>query len=339
MSLPISTDPFNIPLTRSVGTQTESRLRAPDGLSDAAMLAFSKLTRIEGATPKEAWASIRPFVNDANKGPSEAAKLKYLESVEEHAIAGVPVLTLTPKDYDPSNDDKIILYIHGGAYVLGSAPCQLQIASPVAHKTGVKVISIDYPLAPEHPFPAAHNACLDVYRDLLQSYDSKKIVLFGDSAGAGLAVGLTLMATDQDLPLPGAVAAYSPWCDMTQESDSYKTLGSTEISAKLSPECLQGCRDALTEDAELWVSPYLSPIYGDFEDIDYPPVLITTGTRDLFLGESAALAAKLQDADVPVRYYVDQGLWHNYQEETETPEALRCAERTARFIRKSIFSA
>lgn len=301
-----------------------------DCLSDLAKEQFRNCYRLVDATPREAWANIRPYFSGGMAPHAAQAMEKYIESSQELKIAGTKVFEWTPKG-QPSED--VFVYFHGGAFTLGSPLDLVHIPAPVAFLTGCKIFAVDYPLAPENPFPAAHNTCLAVYEELLKKYDAKNIFFFGDSAGGNLALSVALMAADKKLPLPKGIIAYSPWVDMGQMSETYNTLGDAGISRVLTRNCMTAARDAVFKSEDDWMSRYGSPAYADFSGVNFPPVMLTTGTHDLLCGEVQMLEKKLRESGVNTTFYRDMGLWHNYQQEKETEESLRCAKRSAEFIK------
>ncbi|MCB1148626.1 MAG: alpha/beta hydrolase [Chlamydiia bacterium] len=290
--------------------------------------------RLTDYIQKEEWPSYRNDFVQWMQPLSDAARDKYIEGIEEGFADGVRVLISTPNGYRPEQDDKVLVYFHGGAYALGAPDCQLHLPAPVAFYASLRCVSVDYPLAPEHPFPEAHDACFKVYCALAKRFQPEKIVLMGDSAGGSLALATALKARDAGVPLPGAIIAYSPACDLLQTSPTYNSLGTTGLSRKLTPEYMRAVKDLLSLEDE--GSPYASPLYADYTCAPFPPVMITTGSLDLLQGECALLAEKLQKAGVNVHYFCDKGLWHNFQEEKETPESVRSAERAAQFIKQTL---
>lgn len=295
---------------------------------------FNEEFRINNYTPKEDWKGIRPYFIEGMKPQIEKAKEKYIAHTEEVTIAQTRVVKFIPKDCEKEMSSKILVYFHGGCLTLPGD--LLHIPAPVSYLTNLPILCVDYPLAPENPFPASHKSCLNVYKELLKTYKPEDIAFLGDSAGGNLAVSVALMAAEENLELPGAIIAYSPWCDTQGTSSTYETLGKTGLSKKLSPDCMYAARDAVFENEKDAKSPYACLVNADFSNKKFPPVMMTTGTRDLLRGETEELNKQLAKAQVITELFVDAWLWHNYQEEPETEESLRCARRSAEFLKKHL---
>ncbi len=219
----------------------------------------------------------------------------------------------------------VIIYLHGGGHVLGSA--QQNVATPlrVARESGIAVLSVEYRLAPEHPFPADVEDALTVYRGLLQQgFKATQIGVFGDSAGGGLSISMVLAARAAGLPLPAAVAALSPSVDHTQQGDTRHTLAEFDPVIRFAPGVSPYIGDTPASD------PLLSPVYADFAG--FPPLLIQVGSREVLLSDAFRLARKARAAGTEVTLDVWDGMWHVWQDVPGLPEAEQaCAELGAFF--------
>ena len=198
---------------------------------------------------------------------------------------------------------RVILYLHGGAYLAGSIRTHRHLAAYLAGAAGVRAVVPDYRLAPEHPFPAALDDALCVYRHLLESgYPARNIALAGDSAGGGLAFALLLKAAGQGLPGPACVVAFSPWTDLTMTRPSLRRNARRDMMLPLRrfrevvSHYLQG---AMTTD------PLASPVYGDYEAP--PPALITASKAEILRDDAVAMADRLRQAggDVALELWKD----------------------------------
>jgi acetyl esterase/lipase len=236
------------------------------------------------------------------------AKYDFTETATN--IGGTPVLEIIPENYPVENHDKVLIYIHGGAYTFGSAKSTVGCSIQMAHFSGLKVLSIDYGLAPEHPFPEGLDQCLAVYRELLKTYSPDKIGVFGDSAGGALVLAMVLKARDEGLAMPAAVALLSPWTDITPTGDTYYTLEGIdpvlnyEKNLRHSANAYAGKRDKK--------HPLISPIYADYSK-GFPTTLIHIGTREIFMSNAARLQRKMLDANVDVHLTLWEGMWHVFQ--------------------------
>jgi acetyl esterase/lipase len=253
-------------------------------------------------------------------------------TVDADKIAGVDVRIITPKGYDRSRDEFALIWIHGGGFVIGSPESTHGGGVRVATYSGTKVYSIGYRLAPQHPYPAGLDDCLAVYRSLLGTYKASRIGVFGGSAGGNLALSMVLKARDQRLALPGAVVAISPWSDLTNTGDSYSTLlGQDPILH--SYEAIEWCVHAYVDQVDLR-RPLLSPVYADYRT-GFPPTLVQTGTRDLFLSNCTRLYRKMKDDGVDVELSVWEGMWHGFVDESFA-EAKDSSREVADYFRRQL---
>lgn len=218
----------------------------------------------------------------------------------------------------------VILYLHGGAYCVGSAATHRAVTSHLACATELPVFAADYRLAPEHAFPAAVEDSVSAYRSLFQL---GPVVIAGDSAGAGLALATTLAAQQQAVGAPAALVLFSPWIDLTM-SASPKTVSNGD--ALLSPPWLRACARHYLAGTDA-TAPLASPIYGDLRGL--PPVLIQVGADDFLCYEAIRIHDALQSAGVPVRCEIVPRRWHAFQLHAGMlPSANAAIERAASFI-------
>src|SRR6476469_1065097 len=190
-------------------------------------------------------------------------------------LGGVPTAEITVEGIEPRH---VVLYFHGGVYVMGDA----DLASQVGRRTDAKVISVDYRLAPEHPYPAAVDDALAAYEALLDNGIAPSDIAFaGESAGGALAVATLVNARDHGLPLPAAAFAMSPYADLTLDGTSMETR--REVDPLLSREALQAAVTAYTagQDAALGL---ISPIFADLSGL--PPLIIQAGTHEVLLDDA-----------------------------------------------------
>ena len=212
------------------------------------------------------------------------------------------------------------LYLHGGAYTAGTLDYARGFGGMLALETGRGVLCLGYRLAPEHPFPAALEDALEAYKLMLERYPASDIALVGESAGGGLCFCLALYLKQLGLPLPGRVAALSPWLDLQQSLEACKTMGKDPV---LSCEGLQKAAGFYLggHPAD---DPLASPLYGDLRGL--PPTLIITGGDEILLPESQEMAERLRAVGVDARLYVEDGMWHVYPlypvPEARTAQAL-----------------
>jgi acetyl esterase/lipase len=222
--------------------------------------------------------------------------------VEDVEIAGVPCYVAGPA---AEQGGPIYLYFHGGAFVFGGGLFARAHGAANADRLGCTVVSVDYRMPPDHPFPAAPDDGVAVYRALIERHDPSRIVIGGSSAGGNIAAAVTLMIRDAGLPLPGAVVLLTPEVDLTEAGDSFRTNELLDVVLKRGlPEC-----NALYAAGRDLTDPYLSPLFADFA-VGFPPTLVQTGTRDLFLSNSALIHRKLRAAGIPAELHVWEAMPH-----------------------------
>ena len=200
----------------------------------------------------------------------------------------------------------VILYIHGGGYTCGDLEYAKGFGTTLAAETGTKVFCVDYRLAPEHPFPAAIDDCLEAYQYLLsQGYPGSLITLCGESAGGGLCYALTLKLKELGLPLPCCLIPISPWTDLTASGESYQT--NADIDPTMTRELLAFYADCYTSDIR---NPLVSPLLADLHGM--PPSLIFVGGDEIMLDDSRLIHEKLLESGCKSQLVVTAERWHGY---------------------------
>lgn len=224
---------------------------------------------------------------------------------------------------------RIVVYLHGGAYIMGSPRTHRHAAAVLARECGGRVLLPDYRLAPEHPFPAAVEDALDIYRHLLDTgYEPGEIALAGESAGGGLCFALLIALEREGLPLPAAVAAFSPWCDMTMTRASIRRNARREVMIPVSRwEDVLGFIHRGTDPADPLASPALGRIAAP------PPAMITASRAEALADDATAMAETLRAAGGDVRLEFAARTPHAWPLLTGIlPEADRTMARAGRFI-------
>jgi acetyl esterase/lipase len=227
-------------------------------------------------------------------------------TVTAAALGGVPTAEITVHGIEPRH---IVLYFHGGVYVMGDAFLAADLASQVGRRTRAKVISVDYRLAPEHPYPAAVDDALAAYEALLHNGTAPSDIVFaGESAGGGLAIVTLVNARDHGLPLPAAAFVMSPYADLTLAGATMETK--READPLMSREGLQPRVTDYTsgQDAALGL---ISPIFADLSGL--PPLIIQAGTHEVLLDDAIRLARQAATADVEVTLDITPGVPHVFQ--------------------------
>ncbi len=245
-------------------------------------------------------------------------------------LGGVTVYTITPHNIAPEHSDHIFLHLHGGGYVLGGGPGAASEAARISAAAGIRAVSVDYRMPPAHPFPAAVDDAVAVYRELLNDYPGNRIAIGGTSAGAGLSFATTMQIREQNLPMPGAIFAGTPWADLTDTSDSLHTNAGID-------RILVGYDGLLRIGAELYADgeslehPLISPLYGDFSN--FPPTILISGTRDMLLSDTARAHRKLLAAGSEAELHVFEGMSHaEYMILPDTAEGRDTLAEISRFF-------
>ncbi|MFJ4678019.1 alpha/beta hydrolase [Kitasatospora sp. NPDC088783] len=244
-------------------------------------------------------------------------------------LGGRPALRVDPVG---EARDGTILYFHGGSWVFGSPETALSLTGHLVAGSGLPAYSLDYRLAPEHPFPAAVEDTLAAYRALLErGADPARTVLAGDSAGGGLAVTTALAARDAGLPLPAGILAFSPGADATRTGASMETKDGIDPIFTRSSFDRTGAMYLAGADPR---HPLLSPaVHADLTGL--PPMLIQVGANEVLLDDSTRLAARARDAGVDVVLDVTADVPHVFQCYAGVlDEADEALERAALFLRQ-----
>ena len=244
---------------------------------------------------------------------------------EEFSIGTMPAAWMRLKA--PHGNRRVILYCHGGGYTSGNLGYSRVLSSKLAHVTGYDVLSFEYRLAPEHPYPAAVEDALRAWDYLMYlGYGAENVTAAGDSAGGNLALVLCTRLKAAGRRLPRALLLMSPWTDMTMSGASYRERA--ESDPMLTAEYIEAVRSAYAGGQD-YRSPELSPLLGDLRG--FPPALIQVGDHEILYSDSAALQEALHRAQVPCRLEVSEGMWHVFQM-FPVKKAAAAMESAARFL-------
>lgn len=240
--------------------------------------------------------------------------------------AGVPAEWVTPAYSIP---EKVMIYLHGGGYVMGSPATHRSLVARLAKACRVRTISVDYRLAPEHPFPAALEDSLAVYQWVQdQGILSKNIIIAGDSAGGGLTLATLMSLRDNNLPLPAMALCISPWTDLTLTGESITTCA--DIDPYISHDLLKLGAHYVGNHAPQ--NPLISPFYADLKGL--PPLLIHAGTDEVLLSDSTRLAASARRANVDISVKIWERMWHDFHLWAPyIPEANQAIEEISEFVK------
>jgi len=306
------------------------QISVPKTLSPEAqrfLAAGGKFIKLDGGPPsptdKDAWRKRIAIINKATE-PLVKRLLASPATVERKTVNGVSVCVGTPNEM--RHKDRVRISIHGGAFtVMGGAYVEGD-AAQVAAASGCTTYSIDYRMPPDFPFPAAVDDCVAVYREIIKSYEPKKVAISGGSAGGNLAGTVTLKIRDSGLPMPGAVAMLTPLTDLTNLSDTLRTNLGVDTALPRVPDAAA----ALYADGHDLKDPYLSPLFGDFSK-GFPPTYLQSGTRDLLLSDTVRMHAVLLNAEIEAELHVGEAMPHGGFG-MFTPEDREMQARLLRFI-------
>ncbi len=222
------------------------------------------------------------------------------------SLGGIPVVNVEVAGTDR---ERIILYLHGGAYAIGTAASSVGLASDLARRAGTRLITVDYRLAPEHPHPAAIKDAVAAYQGLLDNGASPStIAVAGESAGAGLAAAALVAFKHAGLPQPTAAVLMSPWADLTLSGNSVNAKAA--LDPALTPEGLARRAADYLGDSDP-AAELASPIFADLTGL--PPLLIQAGSHEILLDDATRLATQAAAADVPVTLEITPRVPHVFQ--------------------------
>lgn len=293
--------------------------------------AVSKLLRLSHSLPMQA----SPRVEDAVKNRRKFERKLRLVTPTLHGryttkaeIPGVDAYWVSPPGVSIS---QTIIFLHGGGFVNGSTRAYLQHIGRLAKVCGSRVLSIDYRLAPEHPYPAALDDILGAWKYLLKTIDPASVTIIGESAGGSLALAATLRMRDENLPVPSGVVLLSPALDMSLSGKSIKTKAQQEVI--LSSRKINYYADVYA-GASPRDLPYISPVVADLTGL--PPLLIHIGTEEMLYSDSITIAEHAKRDGVACKLYVGEEMWHGWHVTAGfVPEAKRALEDVARFVRRA----
>ena len=249
---------------------------------------------------------------------------------EEFSLGGMNAAWMQLKA--PHGSRHAILYCHGGGYTCGQLGYARILASKLALATGVDVLSFEYRLAPEHPFPAAIEDAVAMWDYLMyMGYGARDVIVAGDSAGGNLALELALKLKEQGRAQPRGLVLFSPWTDMTASGKSYRTCKA--LDPMLTMEYIAAVREAYTGPDADWSRPCYSPLFADLRGL--PPTLVQVGTNEILKSDSERLVENLQKAGVYAQLEVYPECWHVFQQ-MPIRRAAVAMESAGRFVQRII---
>lgn len=311
-----------------LGSDNEKSHPCVDGMSKQAKLVYELVSGFNNNT------LFTQFHNN-NRVKSDIDKpYKYPEHFTTELIQ-TPYFKMEFLHWKFANNPYVILQFHGGGFV-GAFKNQYRVFAGLYSELskGSSVLTIDYRVAPEHPFPAALNDAIYAYEWLLlHGYSEDHIILAGDSAGGGLAMSLCHFLNDRDRVLPAGIVAMSPWTDLTASGSSYiDNFESDPIFGNTTDSLIYNSPYPGSCDLQ---NPYISPLFGDFSG--FPPILIQVGSNEMLLSDSLLVAEKAKGQGVKVRLTIYENMFHVFQMGTTImPESKQAWAEVAKFLEQLI---
>lgn len=300
-----------VPVPKTISTEAQRRLSRPepDQGPPTSLADRRKGTDAYTARARVEWTRLCP------------------NQIVEEKIAGVPVRIVTPEGLPEASRDRVLLNLHGGGFNSDSGSYTESI--PIASYSKIKVIAVLYRLAPEHPFPAAVDDSVGVYKELLKTYQPGHIVIYGTSAGAILTAEVAARLKQLGLPLPAALGIFSGMGDFARPGDSMAIYSLRGFSGHLDPP------DPKPHDSEYAAAtdlrdPVLSPVFSDLHGL--PPTLFVTSGRDLLLSGTVNLHRAYLNAGVDARLVVFDALPHAFWYDSTLPEAIEANKMMSDFF-------
>jgi acetyl esterase/lipase len=313
----------NVPDT--VSPEAQAYLRT---LGNPAMIpAFPEPDDIEG------WKKRQAVAESNGKALSKPLLARYEHTVTEARLGGVPVLDIRPGNW--KDNGKALVYTHGGAHSMFSAASSLGRPVVAAHETGLRIISVDYTVAPHAKYDRMSDQVVAALQALVK--DGQRLqdtVIFGDSSGGGLAAAVVLKMRDRGLGMPKATVLVCPWVDITPSGDTDTTLHAADPTGLY--EMHFGRAAAAFADPKDRKHPYASPVYGDFSK-GFPPTLIQGGTKEVLLSGYVRLYQALDAAGIPVKLDLYEAMIHNFPDRIpDAPEAILARRKMRTFVHQQL---
>lgn len=275
---------------------------APAGISPAAREGWAALPQMPLPAGEPAkLAAVREF--SAATEDAEYAKWSATHAMGDRTVNGITTLWVTPRDL--VNPDKLMVFVHGGAWIINSRRTQLALQCAVADTLGVRVVSLEYRLAPEHPYPAGLDDIVAAYSGLAEQFRPGDIGMYGISAGGGLTLAALLRLKASGGPLPGAAAALCPGADMTHSGYLFGAVGLND--PVLSPYDIDVSMRAYVANADP-EDPLVSPVFGDYTGS--PPLFLMATTAEIIGSDAVRVAQRARVQGVDTTLSVSDGMWH-----------------------------
>jgi len=280
-------------------------------------------------TPEEWKAQVNAVTVAAMQGLPALREALHVK-IEPMTINGVKAFMVSPDNIPPENQNRLLIHVHGGCYVSFPGESGTIEAVYMAGFGRFRIISVDYRMPPDYPYPAALDDAVTVWKAALKMADPKNMAIFGSSAGGALTLSMIHRAKQDNLPLPAAIAPGTPMSDLTGSGDTFRTNAMLDnVLVAYGANCDK--RAALYTNGHDIRDPMLSPLFGDMHG--FPPTILTSGTRDLLLSNTVRVHRKLRQAGVEAVLQVFEGQSHaQYNRDVNAPETREAFEEIASFF-------
>jgi len=282
------------------------------------------------ARSKSEWREWAEYARESGADSAKEWAKKYGVTINKKRIEGIDVYELIPRSLSKKMHNRLFVFLHGGGYVFGGGMSGLSEGILIASRTGMRVVAVDYRMPPDYPYPTAVEDVIRVYKVLIHSYAPSAVALGGSSSGGGLVLSVVQQMKKAHLPLPGALFAGSPWADLSKSGDSFYI--NEGIDRKLvTYDAFLHAAATLYANGRNLKDPAISPLYGDFSG--FPPTMLVSGTRDLFLSLTVRVHRKLKAVGSVADLNVYEGLSHvEYFVVSDAPESKDAYGTLKRFL-------
>jgi acetyl esterase/lipase len=287
--------------------------------------------RVSDAAAPESLQERRAKTDAWQSRAGEKSRSLYPVNIEQQNIAGVPTKVITPLTIPENRRNRVLINVHGGGFNSDSG--SLTETVPIANLTQTKVVAVLYRLAPEHPFPAAVEDTVAVFRELLKTYEPRNIGLYGTSAGAILTAEVAVKLRQLGLPLPGVLGIFSGNGDFSRTGDSQAIFALQGFSGALKPPSKEVTLSPYMASTDT-KDPVLSPVYANLNG--FPPTLFMTSGRDLLLSGTTILHRAFLRAGVEAHLVVFEALPHAFWNDAELPESKEAYGIMTTFFNKNL---
>jgi len=302
------------------------------------------MQKLIAAPPAPTW-NVIPKTTEEWKAQVKASAAAIVETlpalrrelhvkVEPLTVDGVKAYMVTPESMPAENRNRLLVHVHGGCYASNPGEAGTSEAIYMAGFGRFKIISVDYRTPPDHPYPAALDDAMTVWKAAVKMANPRNMAIFGSSAGGALTLSMVLRAKQDHLPLPAAIAPGTPMADLTDAGDSFRANAMLD-NVMVAPHTSCDERAALYTNGHDIKDPMLSPIFGDLRG--FPPAILTTGTRDLLLSSTVRVHRKLREAGVDAVRQVYEGQSHaQFERDPGAPETKEAFGEIAQFFDKHL---